>query len=289
MIRPTLIAVLIALPLTVAAQPPSKELAIFPAVFDGPYGEASAGQVFNATFEALGIRLDVEPLSYESMFLTGATSHVTAAARCGSDQACIVRVLEEAGATLGLRTIVNFALDPPLLTLELISTDPSIRGHQAVHDTGGIAWQQSLTVAVRALVDKQGLSPAGRLRVRADPSATISLPDSPTAIREGRDRFRAAPGQHRVWVVAPDGREASVHALVTAHRSTEVAVELPPLVASAPPEGSILTSGWFWTGVGVAAVGAASTALVLSHALDGPGPPACLCVTTVDHPCGTCP
>lgn len=288
MIRAILVAACVAIPMTAGAQTPTKKIAIFPAVFNGPYGSASPGQIFNATLQALGMRLDVEALSYESMFLSGATSHVTAAAHCGSEQACIVRVMEEAGAALGLRTIVNFALDPPLLSLELISTDAEIKGQQAVLDTGGNPWAQSLTVAVRALVDQQGLGAAGRVRVRADPLAVVTLPDSPRARREAADLFRAPPGRHRVFVRAPDGREASAFAIVTAHQATEVAVELPRRIASAPKDGSVFESAWFWGGVGAAALGAATAAVLVSNSLSGSADPACLCITTVDHPCGTC-
>lgn len=282
------LAGLLALALLPSAAHAGHRLAILPAVVAGPHGQASAGEVFEATVRGVGLRLDVEVMGYESLFLQGATSRVTEAGRCGSDEACIRRVLEDAGATLGLRSIVNFALDPPLVTLSLVSTDPTQPPAQSIFEAQG-PWDQAVSTRVDALMLKRGLSPAGRLELSGADAVRVEFPSTPLAARESPTLFRLPPGQHTVVLHASDGRTVTQAVLITAHQDTSVAVVFPTAPPDEESEGSILSSAWFWGGVGLVVVGAATAAVIAADPFGGPGGPACLCVTTANGPCGTCP
>lgn len=263
-------------------------LAVLPAVVAGPHGEASTGQVFEATVKGLGLRIDVDVIGYDALFLQGATSKVTEAGRCGSDETCVRRVVAEAGATMGLRSIVNFALDPPLITLSLIETDASRPPLQAVLEAQG-RWDLAVATAVDTLMLQRGLSPAGRLQVVCDESATVSFPGNPPFVKEGPRQFRLPPGQHTVRITGPQGNSAEGRVLVTAHQTVQLQQSLPPVTAQAEESSSILSSGWFWGAVGVVVVGAATAAVVAADPFAGDPGAGCLCVTTANGPCGTCP
>jgi len=285
-------AVLLCLSAMISAAPAAQaagRLAVLPAVVAGPHGEASAGQVFEATVKGLGLRIDVDIVGYDALFLQGATSKVTEAGRCGSDETCVRRVVAEAGATMGLRSIVNFALDPPLITLSLIETDASRPPLQAVLEAQG-RWDLAVATAVDTLMLQRGLSPAGRLQVACDESATVSFPGNPPFVAEGPRQFRLPPGQHTVRITGPQGASAESRVLVTAHQTVRLQQSLPPVVAQPEQDsGSIFTSGWFWGAVGVVVVGAATAAVVAADPFAGDPGAGCLCVTTANGPCGTCP
>lgn len=281
---------LIAVQLAFGAAPTTR-LAILPTVVDGPHGAASAGEVFEAARRGVGVRLELETLGYDALFLQGATSRVTEAARCGSDEACVIRVLGEAGAELGLRVVTNFALEPPLVTVSLLSVDADVPARSAVRQADASGWARALEQACAQLLEEAGSQPAGRLVVRTEPAdLTVEVLGPGPARREGPGVFRVAPGRHRVRAVDASGRAVDGAAVITAHQTTELPLVLgPPPAAVAEDDGSVLGTWWFWTGVGVLAAGAATAALIAADPFGGGSTPGCVCVTTPAGPCGSCP
>lgn len=284
-----MISAALLLGLAASAGPPAT-LAILPAVVEGPHGRASPGQVFEASARGVGVRLDLEALDYEVLFLQGATSRVTRAAECGSDSACVAAVLADAGATLGLRTIVNFAIEPPLVTVSWVGLHDEAARTPEIRQVEGGDWARAVAEAVDAVLLARGFEAGGRLVVRTEPpDLTVELL-APERGRRGADgAFRLLPGRHLVRATDAAGRAVEGEAVITAKTSAELVLTLPA-AGEAPPEGgSILSKWWFWTGVGVLAAGAATAAVVATNPLGGDSGPGCVCITTPGGPCGSCP
>lgn len=275
-----------ALLLTALAVPAGPErLAILPAVVEGPAGEASARAVFDAVAEGVGIRLGLDVIGYDELFLQGATSRATEAARCGSDQACVARILQDVGADSGLRAIVNFALEPPLVTVAVVAADGRRTRSPTLAEAGPRApWDQVFVEATRATLDELGFVPAGRLEVTTEPAgAPVTVDGAPPDASGG---WRLRPGRHVVRGEGPGGK-AEVEAVVLAHRTTQVALPLP--TARVTDSGGVLASPWFWAGVGVVVLGAATAAVVAADPFARDPAPGCFCVTTQGGPCTPCP
>jgi hypothetical protein len=264
-----------------------QRLAVLPAVVDGAQGEATPRAVYDAVAAGVGLRLDLDLISYDELFLQGATSRATDAARCGSDQACVARILQEVDADLGLRAIVNFALEPPLVTVSVVERDGTRAGSPTLGEAGPAApWAALLTDGTRTALDALGYSPAGVLVVRTDPPGAAVTVDGLAANPGGQWRLR--PGRHVVRAEGPGGA-VEAEAVVMAHRATELAVALPASAAPTDGGGGLFSSPWFWAGVGAVVLGAAAAAVVVADPFARDPTPGCLCVTTAGGPCGACP
>jgi len=92
---------------------------------------------------------------------------------CGSDVTCIAQKLRASDAPLGLVVVVNNALTPPLIGLQLIDTDQSILVGQSL---GSPEKGETISAAIRGrarkLLEQAGFTQAGRVVVEVSPPAT---------------------------------------------------------------------------------------------------------------------
>lgn len=280
-----------AVALLVVAAAPLPRVAILPNVVEGPHGAATARDVFDAAAEGFGDRLDADLPPYEEVVLSGATSLATEVARCGSDDRCLRRALQDAGMTYGLRVIVNFGLQPPLVTVTLVGANDDLRRAEFAEVPAGGDWRPTLGAAARRLADGQGFTPAGRLVVTPPGNGGRVTLVGDAGRRLGPTTFVVAPGLQRARWTRSDGAVAEgrieVRPFETATLSL-VAPIGPPAAAPAETGTSWLASPWLWIGVGVVAAGATTAALAAGGVFEGDPPPGCLCITTPGVPCGGC-
>ncbi len=258
------------LPPMVASAP--ERLAILPATVEGPYGAAATAALFEVVSKAADFHQGLELVPYNALFVDGVEPIATIVRDCGSDTHCIARALRLARIDLGLRVIANFALDPPLITLNLIgSADERVIGESVVElEDRSIA--EVVAGATERLLDSGSFAPGGRLMVDVEPLDAAVEVQPPAAANTV-----IAPGRYRVRAAKDGYLERAVDVELAAGAEERVRLALEPV-----PAPSLVESPWLWTGVGVgvAVIGAVAAVLIVTKPFAKAPSDGDLCIAT---------
>ncbi len=257
-----------------------KRLAILPIVQEGPHGAASLSAIFGAITAAAQSRAGLRVITYEEMFIASQEGLVDRVRDCGPDETCIAARLRRFNARFGMVVVIDFELNPPLLSITLLDTDASKKlgeqlGELATTDEAAIV--ERLEREARALLEGAGFSESGRLVVDVTPpTATLALkggvaPDPGTA-----SIFTLPPGDYVVHATAEGWDPGSTNALVKGGEETRVELALKEQVVW-------WKSPWLWGAAGVVVVGATTAALVVATR---PNP--CFCLKFRGEGCLVC-
>jgi hypothetical protein len=247
-----------------------QRLAILPATVEGPYGSVTAVQLFEEVAKSADFRVGIELVPYNALFVEGVEPIATTVRDCGSDVPCIARALRLARIDLGLRVIANFALEPPLITLNLIAEERVVAEDLAELD-GPLA--EVLARSTEKIL--RSYPRGGRLSVEVSPldaAVTISPPPNGSVI---------APGTVQV-TAAKDGYLPRTTSVAIAE-GTEQSVRL--VLDPVPEEASVVESPWLWAGVGVGVAAIVTVVLVVTNPFSREPEEGIVCVTT---PMGGC-
>lgn len=264
-----------------------ERLAVVPSVIAGPHGEAGIEALFDAALRAAALRPSLEPGSFDELFLFGADPPASTARACGSDTGCAARVLADAGYALGLGCILNFAVDPPLLTLSLLEISGArIAAEELFEVPSDRTPELLLERAASELLDRAGHRRGGRIRITVEPpDAHLAVPSALVPERGRRLTFLAPPGVHTLSAQRAGREEATAVVEVTSGGEHLVALALP----QAPEPASTGLGPWPWIAAGAAvAAGVAASVVLLSGGASG-GAPRCVCITSPGVPCPPCP
>lgn len=253
----------------------AEKLAVLPSIVEGPYGKAETLELFDVVSKEADFRQGLAIASYNAIFVDGTEPVATTVRDCGSDVPCIALALRNAGIDLGLRVIANFALEPPLLTFNLVrSSDGSIVA-ESLGELGAVSLADVLVEQTKLLLDRT-FHRGGRLEVQVTPQDALVTIDPP------RSGGVFAPGTYRVSAskegFLPRTEDVVVRELETA--TARITLE------TAPEASSIWESPWLWTAVGVVVVGVTVGALVATDPFSKDPTTGTVCITTVN---GTCP
>jgi len=223
-----------------SAAPKVDALAVLPLIVAGPHGAASISSVYADVAAAARTRLGLRLLSAEEIFVS--SSDVAGrVSDCGSDIDCIANKLRAFDARYGMVVVANFALEPPLISVQLLDTDART---MMANSIGELAAGGAVSAAVRQ-------------------HALTVLDGADIGRRSGGYEIRAdAAGYH------PNAATAQV----VAGESTKIELTLVE-------ETSVAEQWWFWGLIGVAVaggvtaavVGTATTETCLCATLDGAG------------------
>ncbi len=261
-----------------AASPRPEKLAILPVLIAGPHGEASLSSVLADVYAAAELRVGLRLLSQEEMFVAGSSELVAKVRDCGSDTACTANRLRSFDARLGLVVVVNLAIEPPLLGLQLLDTDER---RLVAESLGAVeAADGGISAAIRRraaeLLERAGYPQAGRLKVVVQPvNARVAI-DGYEPDRGSVGRFTLPPGRYEVRAEADGHLPGTAAAVVTGGQESSVALSLVE-------ESSVLGAWWFWTAIGVAVAGGTAAALVATRSTTR-----CLCTTLNGVGCEVC-
>ncbi|MBI4820919.1 MAG: hypothetical protein HY791_31940 [Deltaproteobacteria bacterium] len=186
--------------------------------------------------------------------------------RCGSDDECVARQLDER-IDVFLRVTLNGTVDPPLLSVRLYRRGQKAPWTDALDlrplgDSTAAEVTETVVGAVRSL----GLELGGRLSIDAEPSDALVIVASSTGDLAGSAQL-LPQGRYRVSVTRDGRRPASLEAEVVAGETRVVRVVLEP-------EATLLESPWLWLGGGAAVL--ASLAVVIAVSVQ-PTAPEYLC------------
>lgn len=244
-----------------------------------------------------GLRVGIELVSYSDTFLDGAEPLGSAVLACRSDRACVARRLRAAGVDVCFRATVNLAIDPPLVTLDLIdAASERLLASRVEEGERGRPMETQLAKATEQVLDAGGLAKGGLL------SVTLSPPDARLTVMRCGDRAckEAEPfplqhpsevipsGWYRVRAELEGFDRRSLLVDVQEGRDVRVGLALPSAVQE--ESFSLAESPWFWAAVGGAvALAGATIAVMASGALSAPERTGCVCITTSNHDCPPCP
>ena len=254
------------------------KLAVLPIIIAGPQGAPSLSSVIADVSASAELRVGVRLLSMEEMFVTGAERLGARVRDCGSDVVCIANRLRAFDARLGLVVVANLALEPALLSLQLLDTDDKRIVAQAEGELDG---GQTLSAAIRGradeIFDAAGYARAGRLVVDVSPpNAKVELGEGLEPDAGRGNVFTVVPGRYEVHATAEDHHPGSGVAVLTSGETARLELVLER-------ETSLLGAWWLWTAIGVAVAGG-TTAIVLATR------PAtrCLCTSVNGVGCEIC-
>ena len=233
-------------------------LAVLPIILAGPYGEASLSSVLDDITEAARFRAGLRLVSNEEMFVASSGGLGSRVRDCGSDSMCIADRLRAFDARLGLVVVVNLALDPPLLSLQLLDTDDRKKVGESLGELvaadGGIS--NALRSRARKLFEDGGYGQAGRIVVEVSPpGAKITIGEGAEPEEGATNVYLVPPGHYAIAATADGYSDGAGEAVVTSGQETKVALLLEK-------DSSIVKSPWFWTVIGVAVAGGAAAAIL---------------------------
>lgn len=254
-------------------------LAVLPIIYEGKNGEASLSSVIDDVSTAAAYRLGLKLISNEEMF--AAAGDVANKVRdCGSDTTCIADRLRRFDARYGLVVVVNLALSPPLLSLQMLDTDE----RRLVAESAGnvSAGDETVSQAIRArarkMLEEAGYIEAGRIVVDVTPPrARVSLADGQLPDDGSPNVFSVAPGRHEVRGELQGYVANQVEAITIAGQETKVGLVLEE-------ESSIVSSPWFWTAIGAAVAGGTVAAIFATRTTSR-----CVCLVVNGVGCEQCP
>lgn len=258
---------------------PANRLALLPIVTEGPHGEASLSSIFDDVAAATSRRLGLRLISYEEMFAVSQDGLGTSVLECGPDTECIASRLRSFNARMGLVVILDFSLDPPVVSMQLLDTDAGERVADAVgelppNDPARIS--AGIRAKTEEVLERGGYVLAGKIAVDVEPpNAVIRLaggvePDTGTP-----NVFTLAPGRYVVTASAEGYEPGELEAQVTGGSSSHVTLQLSK-------RSSIIESPWLWIGVGAVVAGGVTAGVLLGTQKSE----RCLCLTLEDVPCG---
>lgn len=259
----------------VYAQP--KKLAILPAVVEGAHGQVSTTELFEIVQREADFRKGLDLLSYNALFIDGVETIAKTVRECGSEVPCIAKAMALANIDLGLRVIVNFAIEPPLITFNLIDAKDQKVIAESLAEQDERALAGILRDQTADLLDKGNYTRGGRLMLDVKP------PDARVDIRPtGVVGAVVDVGKYQVTATKEGFHAQTVDVDVRAGEEALATL----LLEQIPPEPTIVESPWLWTAVGVAVVGGVAAVLIATDPFSKDPTTGTLCVTTAQ---GSCP
>jgi hypothetical protein len=253
-------------------------LAVLPIIVPGTKGGATLSSVIDDVGRATAFRR-MKLASNEEMFAAGSGDLSSRVRDCGSDIGCIAERLRAFDARFGLVVVVNAALDPPLISLQLLDIDDRKMIAQNAAELAPEEKTISEAVSERAkkIFEQAGWPQLGRIVVEVAPArAKITLGDQ--APDEGAPNvFTVSPGRYLVRAELDGYASGSAEAVAIAGKDTRVGLTLEE-------EKSLLSSPWLWAAIGVAAAGGAAAAIIATRPTER-----CLCITVNGSACGCDP
>lgn len=216
-------------------------------------GDLTPETVYTAAQKVLSHTLEIEPLHKEeiSPVLRDAIDY------CASDLACLSARFRSQQIDLALEVIVNARLDPALVTVQLIDSERGVAVANAVEESSKRASIGPIVErAVERVLVAAGHSFGGAAQIAVSPADAI-LSIEPQPSRKSATTFVAPAGIYRV-TAEREGYEAATREIVLA-KGTDSFLEI-----RLEEKNSLLSSAWFWAGVGAAAVAAGVVAIVLT-------------------------
>ena len=264
-------------PAVAEAAPPRlrDSLAVLPIVVEGPHGAASVSAIYDAVTRATQSRLGLRVISAEEMFVASQEGLVARVRDCGSDPSCIAAKLRMFDARMGLVVVLNFQLEPPVYSLQLLDTDEGSKVADRVGEAEDLTALLDLIFReADGLLDTAGFVKSGRLVVDVTP------PRAQLRLTPGRD---PDPGTANVFTVAP-GRymvDASLEGFSSAKTEVDVrSGETRTASLSLDEQVSFWRTPWPWVAIGVAVAGATAAAVAVSQR-----PDPCFCTTLNGQGC----
>jgi hypothetical protein len=167
---------------------------------------------------------------------------------CGADTRCAAARAEQHGIDRLLYVIANISDRPGLLTVELVDAETKRTIANEVAALSGLDTAKLIGSSVEKALASAGHQLGARLTVNAHPADTVIVTDP-----SGRTPFAGsavlAPGDYEV-IATREGYETE-RRTVALERGADVVLDLP-----LEEEGSVLTSWWLWTTIGVAVAAA---------------------------------
>lgn len=276
---------------TAHAEPPHRggRLAILASVLSPARADGSAlreGELFDAAARAAALRPGLETIPYDELLGDAARPLPSEVRECGADLRCAAAALRRAGADLGLRVLVNQAVDPPLLVTTLFDAGGAERDPESVVELErDRAVAPAAEHALASLFERAGFSLGGGLRIAVHPGdANLSLQGRPLD-PAARIALVLAPGRYEIQAQREGYASGRAEAVVLSGQTVQIAIDLAP---EAPASGG---APWLWIALAAGAVVAGgATFLALGPLSGGHGEHACVCVTTPESPCSArCP
>lgn len=250
-------------------------LAVLPMVVEGPGGDSSVSAIYDAVIRATRTRLGLWVISAEEMFVASNEGLVARVRDCGSDAACIAAKLRMFDARLGLVVVLNYQLDPPVYSLQLLDTDAGRKVADRVGEVPrGEAPLDVVTREADALLGAEGFVKSGRIVVDVDPPrAQLRLTPGPEPDPGTPNVFTVAPGRYTV--------EGSLEGFSTEHTEVDVTSgETKTAKLELDEQRSLWRTPWPWVAIGAAVVGGTVAAVVVSQR-----PDPCFCTTLNGQGC----
>ena len=270
--------VLMAAPGVARANSP-QPFAVLPIILAGPHGSATLSSVLGAVDRAARWRPGLRMLSTEEMFVASSGGLDARVRDCGSDTECIVERLGAFDARLGLVVMLNFVVQPPLLSLQLLDTGARTLVADAFGelDTQGADPSSEISRRASALLEQAGFHQGGRIVVDvAPPRALIFLEPAFDPEPGLANTFIVPPGIYRVAARSDGHREAATRIAVVPGGQARVNLELEAIE-------SVTKQWWFWAVLAAAVAGG----VVAGAALLGPTT-RCVCTTLGGVGCELC-
>ncbi|MEQ8272892.1 MAG: hypothetical protein RMA76_19765 [Deltaproteobacteria bacterium] len=242
-----------------------KRLAILPIVQDGPHGSASLSAIFGAITAAVQRRVDLRVITYEEMFIASQEGLVERVRNCGPNEGCIAARLRRFNARYGMIVVIDFELEPPLLSIQLLDTDASSKLGEHLGELtqpGEQAIVARLTDEAAKLLAAAGFEESGRLEVDVTPpSATVALEGGGAADTGAAGVFTLPPGAYRVLATAEGWEPGGADAVVKGGETTRVELALKEQFVW-------WKSPYVWGATGVVVASAVFTAVVVANRPD---------------------
>ncbi|MBI4815231.1 MAG: hypothetical protein HY791_03165 [Deltaproteobacteria bacterium] len=205
----------------------------------------------------------LRPISEETLFVSGGISPM-----CVADPACLSRSLAPTKATHALVLVANLVVRPAILSVVLWDAANGVSLGTLVEAAGAEELLTSgLAKRARAVLDKAGFVPLGRILVQAEPrDALIRVSRTDQALQEqvGRGLFRVSPGRWRIDITSAGCDAYSGEVDVESGREVSTSVTLGP-------KSNALESPWLWTAIGAVTVVVVVGAILIAQ-------PTCVCV-----------
>lgn len=261
------------------ASPARQRVAVLPIII-APKKDLTASQVFKQVTDAADLRPTLRVMSIDDYYFHDGGELANRALACGADTACIARQLAPFDAQLGVVVIANLELEPPLLSVLLLSTAKERVIGENTAEVPAERVIASVLERTSALFDEAGHPRSGRLVIDAEPGrATVTVEGIAAKSNPGQSNaFTLPPGDYRALASLEGYEPGRTNATVKSGETTSVRITLEK-------ETSILESPWFWviSSAVVVAAGATAAGVALS------GNERCFCVVTADRQdCSVC-
>lgn len=250
-----------------------RRLAVLPVIIAGD-ARTSVSTVFDAVQAAGDLRLGLEVMTLDEYYSHEGAEIAESALACGQDTACMSQKLAPLSTDLGLVVVINRELDPPLLSVLLLDTQRrQVAAESYGQFKGGIDRIGGEVERITAgFFDRLQIPKAGRLVVAVEPrEARLMIPGDYSPDRGQPNAFTVPPGTYEVVATLDGFGRSTALAIVNSGETTAIAMRLEP-------EGSLLSSPWFWVGTTAAVAAVATTIILLTRPTES-----CVCVITAQN------